>query len=248
MNQSTSPKAPKFTVSCQDCGLNALCLPYSLTIDEMDAVDKSFKRGKPLQKNQVIYEIGYPFTSIYAVRSGAIKTYSIDDSGEEHVIGFYLPGEIFGLDAIDSKSHASCAKALETSAVCEMPYDKMDELSAKIHNLQTHMYRLLSREIREDQEMQLLLSKKTAEERIGVFLLNLSLRYQQRKLSPRTFRLPMARTDIGNYLGLAVETVSRVFTRLQNNNVLRVEGKEVEILDHHKLCDVAHQHACKDHS
>lgn len=218
-----------------------MCLPYSLTFDEMDVVDKSFKRGKPLQRNQAVYESGQQFNSIYAVRSGAIKTFSIDESGEEHVIGFYLPGEIFGLDAIDEKIHVSGAKALETSAICEMPYSQMDELSSKIHNLQSHMYRLFSREIREDQEMQMLLSKKTAEEKIGNFLLNLSLRYQQRKLSPTTFRLPMARTDIGNYLGLAVETVSRVFTRLQNNKVLHVEGKEVEILDHHKLCLVAHQ-------
>lgn len=241
MNNPSDSRPAKFTISCQECGLNALCLPYSLTIDEMDTVDKSFKRGKPFQKNQAVYEIEQPFTSIYAVRSGAIKTFSIDESGEEHVIGFYLPGEIFGLDAIDLKTHASGAKALETSAVCEMPYEKMDELSAKIHNLQSHMYRLLSREIREDQEMQLLLSKKTAEERIGVFLLNLSARYQQRKLSPTSFRLPMARTDIGNYLGLAVETVSRVFTRFQNNDILHVEGKEVQILDHHKLCEVSHQ-------
>ncbi|MDH5737675.1 MAG: fumarate/nitrate reduction transcriptional regulator Fnr [Gammaproteobacteria bacterium] len=241
MSQSTENKPAKFTVSCQDCSLNALCLPYSLTMDEMDVVDKSFKRGKPFQKNQIIYEVGQTFSSIYAVRSGAIKTYSIDDSGEEHVIGFYLPGEIFGLDAIYKSTHASCAKALETSAICEMPYDQMEDLSAKIHNLQTHMYRLLSREIMEDQELQLLLSKKTAEERIGVFLLNLSVRYQQRKLSPSSFRLPMARTDIGNYLGLAVETVSRVFTRLQNIGILHVEGKEVQILDHHHLCQIAHQ-------
>lgn len=240
MNQSIDDKPAKFAVSCQDCGLNALCLPYSLTMDEMDVVDQSFKRGKPFQKNQTIYEIGNKFSSLYAVRSGAIKTYSIDDSGDEHVIGFYLPGEIFGMDAIDSHTHASCAKALETSAVCEMPYEKMEDLSSKIHNLQTHMYRLLSREIREDQELQLLLSKKTAEERIGVFLLNLSNRYKVRKLSPTSFRLPMARTDIGNYLGLAVETVSRVFTRMQNNNILHVEGKEVQILDHSRLCEVAH--------
>lgn len=238
---SHSDKTAKFIISCQDCGLNALCLPYSLTFDEMETLDKSFKRGKPLQRNQMIYEAGRPFTSIYAVRSGAIKTFSIDENGEEHVIGFYLPGEIFGFDAIDEKVHANSAKVLETSAICEMPYDQMNDLSGKIHNLQAHVYRLLSREIREDQEMQLLLSKKTAEERIGSFLLNLSLRYKQRKLSPTSFRLPMARTDIGNYLGLAVETVSRVFTRLQNNEILKVEGKEVQILDHHKLCQVAHQ-------
>ncbi|MBD3646516.1 MAG: helix-turn-helix domain-containing protein, partial [Pseudomonadales bacterium] len=171
---------------------------------------------------------------------GAVKAYSIDQEGEEHVIGFYLPGEIFGLDAIDGQCHMSAAKALETTAICEIPYEQVETLSGRIHNLQSHMYRLLSREIREDQQIQMLLGKKTAEERIGTFLLNLSQRYHQRRLSRTRFRLPMARTDIGNYLGLAVETVSRVFTRFQKNDVLKVDGKEIEILNHGKLCQLSH--------
>jgi CRP/FNR family transcriptional regulator, anaerobic regulatory protein len=229
----------KFVVSCQQCGLNALCFPYSLTYEEMDKVDEIVKRGKPLQRGQDLFTTGTQFTSLYAVRSGAIKAYNIDENGDEQVIGFFLPGEILGLDAIDAEKHVSSAKALETSAICEIPFSQVESLSSKIHNLQAHMYRILSREIRQDQELQMLLGKKTAEERIGTFLMNLSLRYEQRGLSSTRFRLAMARTDIGNYLGLAVETVSRVFTRLQNNNVLRVEGKEVEILDRHHLCSVA---------
>ncbi len=235
-----SESVNRFVVSCQQCGLNALCLPHSLTNTEMDEVDKAVKRGKPLQRGQNLFETGDPFTSIYAVRSGSIKAYNIDENGEEQVIGFFLPGEILGLDAIDSETHASSAKALETSAICEIPFSQVENLSQVIHNLQTHMYRLLSREIREDQELQMLLSKKTAEERIATFLMNLSLRYEKRRLSSTRFRLPMARTDIGNYLGLAVETVSRVFTRFQKSEILRVEGKEIEILDRRQLCDIAH--------
>ncbi len=231
----------KFVVSCQQCGLNALCLPHTLTSTEMDQVDKAVKRGKPLQRGQDLFETGAKFTSLYAVRSGAIKAYHIDENGDEQVIGFFLPGEILGLDAIDTQIHVSSAKALETSALCEIPYSQIEELSHYIHNLQSQMYRLLSREIRLDQELQMLLGKKTAEERIGAFLLNLSMRYEQRRLSSTRFRLPMARTDIGNYLGLAVETVSRVFTRFQKNHILRVEGKEVEIIDHHELCQIANQ-------
>jgi len=240
MNDRTIARGPKFTVRCQDCGLNALCIPHSLSDSEIDELDEHVKRGRPLQRNQTVYEAGQPFKSIYAVRSGAVKTYSIDEQGDEHVIGFYFPGEIFALDAIAGESYSSSARALETSAVCEIPFDQMEELSQKIGNLQSHMFRLMSREIQEDQELQMLLGKKTAEERIGTFLLNLSQRYQRRKLSPTSFRLPMARTDIGNYLGLAVETVSRVFTRLQKNDILSVDGKEVQILDHKKLCEVAH--------
>ena len=128
-------------------------------------------------------------------------------------MGFYLPGELLGMDAIDSRSQTMNAVSLTTSAVCEIPYDSVEALSATIHSLQMHMYRLLSREIRSDQEMQMLLAKNTADERIGAFLMNLSVRYEQRRLSPVSFSLEMTRSDIANYLGLAVEAVSRVTTR-----------------------------------
>ena len=232
-------KAETFTVSCQACGLNALCLPYSLSPSEMDVVDANVKRAKPLQKNQLIYETGQDFVSLFAVRSGAVKTYRIDDSGDEQVVGFYLPGELIGLDAIAEGKYYNTAKALETSSLCEIPYDKVTSLSQSIHNLQLHMYRLLSKEIKEDQELQMLLGKKTAEERIASFLFNLSERYRARHLSATRFRLPMVRTDIANYLGLAVETTSRIFTRLQQQSVLKVDGKEVEIIDAHQLCKMA---------
>ncbi len=206
----------------------------------MDVVDEAVKRSKPIQKNQPLFEIGDQFTSIFAVRSGAVKTYTIDAEGEEHVVGFYLPGELVGLDAIGNDQYNTSAKALETSSLCEIPYSKMTELSRQIGNLQVHMYRLLSREIREDQELQLLLSKKTAEERIASFLFNLAERYRAHRLSATLFRLPMVRTDIANYLGLAVETTSRIFTRLQQQEVIAVKGKEVEVIDHQKLCQLAH--------
>jgi len=229
-----------YIISCKECSLNALCLPAALDETEVGKLDEIVRRARPLQRNQRIYEIGDEFTSIYAVRSGAIKAFSIDENGEEQVIGFYLPGEIFGLDAIYSNRQVSSAKALETSAICELPFDQVSSLSAEIPNLQNHVYRVMSGEIQADQQLQLLLSKKTAEERIGTFLMNLSTRYSQRRLSPNSFRLPMARTDIGNYLGLAVETVSRVFTRMQNNDILKVDGKEVSIINQHHLCDIAH--------
>ncbi len=235
--------AQKFIVSCQHCSLNGLCIPHSLTEQEMSEVDTSVKRAKPLQKNDKIFETGDTFNSIFAVRSGAIKTFSINELGEEHVVAFFLPGELIGLDAIDAGVHKNTSKALETSSLCEIPYDQFQTLSTRIPRLQQYMYRLLSREIQEDQELLLLLGKKTAEERIGTFLLNLSRRYKQRHLSASLFRLPMARTDIANYLGLAVETVSRNFTRLQTQSILNVDGKDVEILDHKQLCIVANN-AC----
>lgn len=230
----------EFTISCQQCGLNDLCLPHTLTNKEIEKVDSIIKRRKPLKRGDYLYNTGDEFSSIYAVRSGSIKAFTIDTEGEEQVVGFYLPGELLGLDAIDSKVHLSTAKSMETTSICEIPFDSIEDLSATIRNLQVHMYRLLSREIRVDQELQMLLAKKSAEERISAFLMNLSLRYQQRRLSSTHFRLPMARSDIGNYLGLAVETVSRTLTRLQTTGVLMVEGKEVEILDLNALCNIAH--------
>jgi CRP/FNR family transcriptional regulator len=222
-----------------------ICVPQSLTPEEIDLVDSKVQRGRAVQRNKHVFEDGQKFTSLYAVRSGAIKAYSVDQNGEEQVIGFYLPGELFGLDAIHNDAYVCSAKALETSAVCELPYTQVTELSAKIHNLQAHMYKTFSKEINTDQQFHRLLIKKTAEERISTFLQNLSERYQRRKLSPTSFRLPMSRTDIGNYLGLAVETVSRVFTRLQQNGILKVDGKELQILDLGKLCDIAHSEGCE---
>ena len=232
---------PGFTVSCQNCGLNELCIPHALSTAEINEVDRVVKRGKPLRRGDYVYHAGDDFSSLFAVRSGAIKVFTIDDMGGEQVIAFGLPGEILAMDAIDSEKHINSARALETSSVCELPYQDMEQLSASIQNLQVYMYKLMSREIRIDQELQMLLAKKASEERMGAFLMNLSMRYKRRKLSATHFRLPMARSDIANYLGLAVETVSRVLTRLQTLGALKVEGREIEILDHHALCEIAHR-------
>ena len=231
----------EFAVSCQQCGLKELCLPNNLSVEEMEELDSRVKRSKPMQRGDYLFEPGDKFKSVYAIRSGSMKVYSTNKEGNEQVIGFYLPGELLGLDAIDSQVHSSSAVALETASICEIPFDSIDELSKNIHNLQTHMYRLLSREIRQDQELQMLLAKNTAEVRIAAFLMNLSLRFEQRKLSSNCFRLPMARTEIGNFLGLAVETVSRVFTRFQKSGVISADGKEIETLDRSTLCHMAHK-------
>ena len=151
-----------------------------------------------------------------------------------------MPGEILGLDAINDSVYVSSAKTLETTAICEIPFSEIDALSHEIHNLQKHMYRLLSKEIRDDQELQLLLGKKTAEAKVGTFLMNMALRFEQRKLSASHFRLPMPRSDIGNYLGLAVETVSRIFTRLQELSIIKADGKNIEVLNRGELCKLAH--------
>ncbi|OUS14099.1 Crp/Fnr family transcriptional regulator [Gammaproteobacteria bacterium 53_120_T64] len=227
-----SQQCPHSTeATCRDCRMNSLCLPIALELDEVDLLNDIVQRGHPLHKDHSAYNCGDEFRSVYAVRSGAIKTYNVNDQGIEQVTGFYLPGEIFGMDGIAHNQHINSAVALETAAICEIPFGRMEELSITLPSLQRHFFKLMSREITYDQRLITLLSKNSAEERIATLLLNLSARNAKRKLSNVRFRLPMSRADIGNYLGLTVETVSRVFTGLQKQAILDVDKKEIEILD-----------------
>ncbi len=218
-------------LTCSDCRMSPLCLPLSLHADEIGQLDAIVSRGRPIHKDDYVYHSGNPFHSIFAVRSGAIKTYAVDSDGHEQVTGFHLPGEIFGIDGIGQESHRNTAVALETSSVCEIPFNRLSELSIALPTLQKRLFALMGMEVNENQELITLLSKKSAEERVATLLLNLSARNHARKLSSIAFRLPMSRSDIGNYLGLTLETVSRVFSRFQKTKLLSVDKKEIEILD-----------------
>lgn len=225
--------------NCKDCSLSGLCLPLSLNMQDMKALDDIVKRGRPLKKGETLFRQGDSFNSVFAIRSGALRTFSVTDAGEEQITGFHLPSELVGLSGMDTETYPVTAQALETTSVCEIPFDRLDELSVLLPQLRRQLMRIMSREIRDDQQMMLLLSKKTADERIATFLVNLSARFSARGFSANQFRLPMSRNEIGNYLGLAVETVSRVFTRCQANGLLEAEGKEVRILDSIRLCALA---------
>lgn len=230
---------PHNQAHCKDCSLAPLCLPLSLNLEDMDALDEIVKRGRPLKKGEFLFRQGDNFGSVYAVRSGALKTFSLSDGGEEQITGFHLPSELVGLSGMDTEAYPVSAQAQETTSVCEIPFERLDELSVQLPQLRRQLMRVMSREIRDDQQMMLLLSKKTADERIATFLVNLSARFRARGYSANQFRLSMSRNEIGNYLGLAVETVSRVFTRFQQNGLIRAEGKEVHILDPIQLCALA---------
>ena len=227
------------SIHCGDCRMNALCLPIALKVEEIDRLNDIVERGRPLQKGDYVYRAGDPFRSVYAVRSGAIKGFSVNDEGVEQVTGFYLPGEIFGMDGIGHPNHINSAIALETSAICEIPFSRMEDLSMQIPSLQRHFFTLMSREITNDQQLITMLSKNSAEERVATLLTSISARNARRNLSGSRFRLPMSRADIGNYLGLTVETVSRVFSRFQKQQLLDVDKKEINILDIDKLRSLA---------
>jgi CRP/FNR family transcriptional regulator len=210
-------------IHCQDCSISQLCIPFTLNEHELDQLDNIIERKKPIQKGQTLFKAGDELKSLYAIRSGTIKSYTITEQGDEQITGFHLAGDLVGFDAIGTGHHPSFAQALETSMVCEIPFETLDDLSGKMPNLRQQMMRLMSGEIKGDQDMILLLSKKNAEERLAAFIYNLSRRFAERGFSPREFRLTMTRGDIGNYLGLTVETISRLLGRFQKSGMLAVK-------------------------
>ena len=218
-------------VSCLDCSLREVCLPITLETGDIEKLDNIITRGKPLHKGDHIYRQHDSFASIFAVRSGSIKSYSIDEDGDELVTGFYFPGEVLGMDGIGQSQHASSAVAMETSSVCQIPFNYLGELSQVIPSLQQNCFQIMSQEIVEDRRLMALLGKSHADQRVATFLLMLSKRKSRNRLSGTEFRLPMSRGDMGNYLGLTVETISRVFSRLQKQQVLLVNNKDITILD-----------------
>ncbi|ALU41642.1 MULTISPECIES: FNR family transcription factor [Pseudoalteromonas] len=227
------------TISCNNCSISQLCLPFSLNGSEMDKLDEIIERKKPLHKGDFLFESGSELNSIFAVRSGSFKSYTISEQGDEQITGFHLAGDLVGFDAINKMQHQSFAQALETSMVCEIPFDTLDELAGKLPKLRQQIMRLMSSEINYDQEMLLLLNKKTAEERLATFIYNLSNRFGERGFSRKEFRFTMTRGEIGNYLGLTVETISRLLSRFQKAEIIKVEGKFITILDIDELAKAA---------
>lgn len=229
------------TAHCDSCSLHPLCLPMGLSNNDLDKLEKLIRRGRPIQKGEHLFRQGEPFNAVYAVRTGTLKTYTLTNEGEEQITGFHLASELIGLSNFESPIYSSSAKALETTNVCEIPFDRLDELSGDIPELRRQLLRTMGKEIRNDQQMMLLLSKKSAEERIASFLLNLAARFKRRGFSDKTFRLSMSRADMANYLGLAVETVSRVFTRFQKQELIDITGnaKEIAIVNQQSLWDLA---------
>jgi CRP/FNR family transcriptional regulator len=243
MSNSPAPSQPiklsALKTACKSCKLHDLCLPLGLDMGDIDRLDNIIKRRKPLQKGEYLFHAGEQFTSIYAVRSGSIKTYSESEQGDEQITGLYLPGELLGLDAIHDEHHPCSAIALETTSLCEIPFSSLEELSHHIPGLYHQLFRIMSKEIASDQTLLMLMAQKNAEERLAAFLVNLSSRLKQRSFSETEFFLSMSRKDIGNYLGLTIETISRTFSRFQNDGLLETQRKYVKILDLHQLKAIA---------
>lgn len=221
--------------SCANCGLQQLCLPASIGGDDLPRLEQVVQVKKTLEREQTLYAAGQAFRALYVVRSGSFKTYSLDGAGESQLLGFHLPGEIMGLDAIAGGSHQCSAEALERASACEVPFEKLEQVARELPGLQRQLLRVISREVQQDQQHLVMIGRRVALERLAIFLHSLSQRLKRVRRDPLQFELPMSRRDLANYLGLVVETVSRLFSRLAELGVIEVERRTIRILDPARL-------------
>jgi CRP/FNR family transcriptional regulator len=232
-NTGGSP-APLKT-QCSTCHLKDLCLPCGLTGTDVQRLDGLMFARRRIKEGQPLYHEGDKFQFIYAVRSGTFKSHLTLKDGREQVTGFQMAGELLGLDGLASGKHASSAVALEDAEICAIPYAHLSELAATSTDLQHVISRLMSREIVREHSLMMLLGSMNAEERLAAFLLNISQRMKARGYSPSEFHLRMSRAEIGSYLGMKLETVSRTFSHFQQQRLLEVDKKHVRITNHEGL-------------
>jgi CRP/FNR family transcriptional regulator len=217
--------------ACSNCNLRELCLPFGLSEIELERLDELVSARRRLKKGEHLYRAGARFDSIFAIRSGFFKTDVLLEDGREQVTGFQMGGELLGLDGISTETHTCNAVALEDSEICAIPFTHLENLSREIKTLQHHFHKVMSREIVRDHGVMMLLGTMRAEERLAAFLLNLSQRFTARGYSHADFFLRMTREEIGSYLGLKLETVSRAFSRFQEEGHIAVQQKHVRILN-----------------
>lgn len=222
-------------LSCHQCAAGELCLPGGLPEDEQIALERIVRRRRVLAKGQTLYRMGDALRAIYAVRRGSVKTTLLAHDGRVQVTGFYLPGELIGVDAIDAGRFPCDAIALEATELCEIPWPELNRLAARIPGLNQQLVRLMSREILREEKLLMMLGHFGAEARLAACLLNLHARYGRLGAGGDRFTLPMSRQDLGDYLGLALETVSRFLTRLHEDGLLDVQGRDVRVLDPARL-------------
>ncbi|SAL82959.1 Crp/FNR family transcriptional regulator [Caballeronia arvi] len=216
---------------CSTCSMQRVCMPADLSTDDYARLDALICSTRTVRRGETLYRCGDAFQSVYAVRSGSFKTVVMHRDGHEQVTGFQLAGDALGLDGISADRHGSDAIALEDSVVCIIPFDLLEVLCREVRAIQHHVHRLMSSEIVRESSLVMLLGTMTAEQRVAAFLLNLSTRMKARGYSPSQFVLRMTREEIGSYLGLKIETVSRMFSRLHKLGVVDARGKEVRIVD-----------------
>ena len=225
---------------CASCSLQQLCLPAGIGMAELQQLEDIVKRKRPVEAGERLFRQGDSMGAVFVARDGAFKTVVVTESGEEQVIGFHLPGELVGLDALGTGEHRCEAVALTRANVCEVPFGELASVASRIPGLQRQLMRVIGQSVGRDQDHREILVRRQANERIALFLHGLSERLQKIGEPGDRIRLPMSREDIARFLGLALETVSRGFTRLQEDGVIAVHGRRVEIVDMAELERLAH--------
>lgn len=244
----TDKNVVEITQACKRCGLYHLCGPMGLDDGDMAKLDSVMKRRRSVQKGDYLYRVGEPFSAVYAVRSGSFKSYTLLDDGTDQVTGFQLAGDLLGLGSISVKKHTSAAKALETSSVCEIPFERIETLADEIPGLHHHLMSLMSEELQHDQCKLVLLAKMPADAKLATFLLNISERLASRGYSACEFNLSMSRNDIANLMGMAVETISRLFSQFQEQGLLTADRKHITLLNRDGLRTITASCSVMDHS
>ena len=229
-----TPTADIMTLSglraaCATCNLHELCLPDGMRDADVAELERIVSRSRPVRRGGTVFRVNEPFRAIFVPRSGALKTYTLGSDGSEQIIGFHLPGDIIGLDGMVEHRHQVTAEVLELASMCEVPFDLLESTAARLPALQHQLMRLMSRDIAGKEQQLLTLGDHSPERRLALLLLDLSHRYAHRGFSASEFNLPMSRQDIGAYLRLAAETVSRAFGKLQRQRLVKVEGRLVHI-------------------
>jgi CRP/FNR family transcriptional regulator, anaerobic regulatory protein len=232
-------------VACSNCNLRELCMPLGLNESEMERVDEVVATRRKVARGDNLFRQGDKFNALYAIRTGFFKTRISAEDGRDQVTGFQMAGEIIGLDGIVSDHHTCDAVALEDAEVCVMPFDRIEELSREITSLQRHVHKIMSREIVRENGVMLLLGSMRAEERLAAFLLNLVQRLHARGFSQSELILRMTREEIGSYLGLKLETVSRTFSKFVEDGVVEVKQRHVRILNADALKLIVNAQSCQ---
>ena len=244
MTESLHVKPDTFKVACSSCNLRELCLPVGLARPDLERLDSLVATRRSVSRGDTLFRSGDAFQSLYAVRTGFFKTCVSSEDGRDQVTGFQMAGELLGLDGISNDRHSCDAVALEDSQVCVIPYSQLEDLSREFTDLQHQFHKIMSREIVRDHGVMLLLGSMRAEERLAAFLLNLTQRLQARGFSASSLILRMTREEIGSYLGLKLETVSRTFSKFQEDGLLEVKQRQIRIVDQTGLQQMVNGAAC----
>ncbi len=232
-----------FKVACSTCALRPVCLPTGLPAADVEQVERMVSERRLVARGTTLFKARDPFEALYVVRTGFFKTSVSAEDGRDQVTGFHMAGEMLGMDGIFDGAHPSQAVALEDSQVCVIPYGRLEDITRDAERLRRQFHRLMSREIVRDQGVMMLLGATRAEQRVAAFLINLMRRLRARGFSSSSVVLRMTRDEIGSFLGLTLETVSRTFSRMQDDGLLAVRAREIRVLKPKQLLQLVRRAA-----